>query len=188
MVRQGTLTPSLAGSSPAIPANSSQASCSSFPNRTRFAGLRFGRGYLNSIPDPVAQLAEHLPFKQGVRSSNLRWVTKKRSKRFIACSVFLQWGGLGRPRHYKKCIARRGDPFQNSCPRRPADRRGFAIFVCLYFSASLTNSWSITAISARVAFQLPPDRFSPTLDIRPCWTTNSAASLRSKTARVSVSP
>ena len=112
MVRQGTLTPSLAGSSPAIPANSSRAShpllrlfskvkahsfrCSSFPNRTRFAGLRFGRGYLNSIPDPVAQLAEHLPFKQGVRSSNLRWVTKKRSKRFIACSVFLQWGGLAR--------------------------------------------------------------------------------------------
>ena len=25
--------------------------------------------------DPVAQSAEHLPFKQGVRSSNLRWVT-----------------------------------------------------------------------------------------------------------------
>ena len=89
MVRQGTLTPSLAGSSPAIPANSSQASCSSFPNRTRFAGLRFGRGYLNSIPDPVAQLAEHLPFKQGVRSSNLRWVTKSpqalyRLRRFFA--------------------------------------------------------------------------------------------------------
>ena len=27
--------------------------------------------------DPVAQPAEHLPFKQGVRSSNLRWVTKR---------------------------------------------------------------------------------------------------------------
>ena len=25
--------------------------------------------------DPLAQSAEHLPFKQGVRSSNLRWVT-----------------------------------------------------------------------------------------------------------------
>ena len=26
--------------------------------------------------DPLAQLAEHLTFNQGVRSSNLRWVTK----------------------------------------------------------------------------------------------------------------
>ena len=29
--------------------------------------------------DPVAQPAEHLPFKQGVRSSNLRWSTKAES-------------------------------------------------------------------------------------------------------------
>ncbi len=29
--------------------------------------------------DPVAQSAEHLPFKQGVRGSNPRWVTKKSS-------------------------------------------------------------------------------------------------------------
>ena len=28
--------------------------------------------------DPLAQLAEHLTFNQGVRSSNLRWVTKDR--------------------------------------------------------------------------------------------------------------
>ena len=54
VVRQGTLTPSLAGSSPAIPANSSV--CTLF--------------------DPVAQSAEHLPFKQGVRGSNPRWSTK----------------------------------------------------------------------------------------------------------------
>ena len=27
--------------------------------------------------DPLAQLAEHLTFNQGVRSSNLRWVTRK---------------------------------------------------------------------------------------------------------------
>ena len=29
--------------------------------------------------DPVAQSAEHLPFKQGVRGSNPRWVTKTNS-------------------------------------------------------------------------------------------------------------
>ena len=32
-----------------------------------------GRSY-----DPLAQSAEHLPFKQGVRSSNLRWITRKK--------------------------------------------------------------------------------------------------------------
>ena len=47
-VRQRTLTPSRVGSNPAIPAKY----------------------------DPLAQSAEHLPFKQGVRSSNLRRVTK----------------------------------------------------------------------------------------------------------------
>ena len=46
-VTQRTLTPSCVGSNPATPA--------SF--------------------DPLAQLAEHLTFNQGVRSSNLRWVT-----------------------------------------------------------------------------------------------------------------
>ncbi len=29
--------------------------------------------------DPLAQLAEHLTFNQGVRSSNLRWVTIKKA-------------------------------------------------------------------------------------------------------------
>ena len=28
--------------------------------------------------DPLAQTVEHLTFNQGVRSSSLRWVTKKR--------------------------------------------------------------------------------------------------------------
>ena len=28
--------------------------------------------------DPLAQLAEHLTFNQGVRSSNLRWITKNK--------------------------------------------------------------------------------------------------------------
>ena len=31
--------------------------------------------------DPLAQSAEHLPFKQGVRSSNLRWITRKKKSR-----------------------------------------------------------------------------------------------------------
>ena len=29
----------------------------------------------NAGQDPLAQLAEHLTFNQGVRSSNLRWIT-----------------------------------------------------------------------------------------------------------------
>ncbi len=48
-VRHQTLTLAFVGSNPAIPAN-----------------------------DPLAQLAEQLPFKQWVRSSNLRRVTKER--------------------------------------------------------------------------------------------------------------
>ena len=47
VVRHQTLTLVFVGSNPAIPAN-----------------------------DPLAQSAEHLPFKQGVRSSNLRCLTK----------------------------------------------------------------------------------------------------------------
>ena len=51
VVRQGTLTPSSAGSSPAVPAS--------------------------FILDSVAQSAEQLPFKQWVRGSNPRRVTRK---------------------------------------------------------------------------------------------------------------
>ena len=47
VVRHGTLTPAFVGSSPATPA----------------------------YYDPLAQLAEHLTFNQGVWSSNLQWVT-----------------------------------------------------------------------------------------------------------------
>ena len=58
-VRQRTLTPLSVGSNPAIPAR-----C--FAGSSDFYIIAY---------DPVAQSAEHLPFKQGVRSSNLRWVT-----------------------------------------------------------------------------------------------------------------
>lgn len=58
MVRQGTLTPSLAGSSPAIPAS-----------RPRRPSLIF---------DPVAQSVEQLPFKPWVRGSSPRWVTNSK--------------------------------------------------------------------------------------------------------------
>ena len=44
----------IAGSNPAIPAISP---------------------FITSLYDPLAQLAEHLTFNQGVRSSNLRWIT-----------------------------------------------------------------------------------------------------------------
>ena len=56
VVRHGTLTPAFAGSSPATPAR-------------LFIQFEYR-------DDPVAQSAEHLPFKQGVRGSNPRWVTK----------------------------------------------------------------------------------------------------------------
>ena len=59
VVRQGTLTPSSAGSSPAIPATDDKDGPPSF----LYASL--------------AQSAEHLPFKQGVRGSNPRRGTKR---------------------------------------------------------------------------------------------------------------
>ena len=60
-VRQRTLTPLSVGSNPAIPAR-----C--FAGSSDFYIIAY---------DPVAQSAEHLPFKQGVRGSNPRWSTKK---------------------------------------------------------------------------------------------------------------
>ena len=66
VVRQGTLTPSSAGSSPAVPAR---------PFR------RSGGGCNRILCDPLAQQAEQLPFKQWVRGSNPRRVTIK-SKRY----------------------------------------------------------------------------------------------------------
>ena len=53
VVRHQTLTLAFAGPSPASPA-------------------------IFLLYDPLAQLAEHLTFNQGVRSSNLRWVTKQK--------------------------------------------------------------------------------------------------------------
>ena len=38
--------------------------------------------------DPLAQLAEHLTFNQGVRGSNPRWVTKNRQAPFGACRFY----------------------------------------------------------------------------------------------------
>ena len=63
VVRQGTLTPSPAGSNPAVPAS-----------RPRL------RAFINIESDPVAQQAEQLPFKQWVRGSNPRRVTSKKHR------------------------------------------------------------------------------------------------------------
>ena len=74
MVRQGTLTPSLAGSSPAIPAKV-------YPEgRTGMIGCL--PSCENKPSAPLAQSVEHLPFKQGVRGSNPRWSTKKKPLKF----------------------------------------------------------------------------------------------------------
>ena len=43
-----------------------------FDSRIRW----FESGHPSHLFDPLAQLAEHLPFKQGVRGSNPRRVTK----------------------------------------------------------------------------------------------------------------
>ena len=45
-----------------------------------------------AISDPLAQLAEQLPFKQWVRGSNPRRVTKKEAATFVAAS-FCSRGG-----------------------------------------------------------------------------------------------
>ena len=42
-----------------------------FDSRIRW----FESGHPSHLFDPLAQLAEHLPFKQGVRGSNPRWLT-----------------------------------------------------------------------------------------------------------------
>ena len=82
MVRQGTLTPSLAGSSPAIPAKV-------YPEgRTGMIGCL--PSCENKPSAPLAQSVEHLPFKQGVRGSNPRRGTKKslETERFQGFSFF----------------------------------------------------------------------------------------------------
>ena len=82
MVRQGTLTPSLAGSSPAIPAKV-------YPEgRTDMIGCL--PSCENKPSAPLAQSVEHLPFKQGVRGSNPRRGTKKslETQRFQGFSFF----------------------------------------------------------------------------------------------------
>ena len=71
VVRQGTLTPSSAGSSPAVPAKVHGAV----------------RGVFIEC-DPVAQSAEQLPFKQWVRGSNPRRVTNSSQASYRLRRVF----------------------------------------------------------------------------------------------------
>ena len=75
VVRQGTLTPSSAGSSPAVPARNDSA-----------AALEINPTYRRC--DPVAQSAEQLPFKQWVRGSNPRRVTTKDPVTFLVTGFF----------------------------------------------------------------------------------------------------
>ena len=51
--------------------------------------------------DPVAQPAEHLPFKQGVRGSNPRWITRKCSPSKMGC-IFLRLNRIRSPRTPKR--------------------------------------------------------------------------------------
>ena len=71
VVRQGTLTPSPAGSSPAVPAKPTAP-----------------QGVFEYEDDPVAQPAEQLPFKQWVRGSNPRRVTRKSLRAAMVLRLF----------------------------------------------------------------------------------------------------
>ena len=71
VVRQGTLTPSPAGSSPAVPAKPTAP-----------------QGVFEYEDDPVAQPAEQLPFKQWVRGSNPRRVTNSSQASYRLRRVF----------------------------------------------------------------------------------------------------
>ena len=39
--------------------------------------------------DPLAQSVEHLTFNQGVRSSNLRWITKEKPNSYKPCNCWV---------------------------------------------------------------------------------------------------
>ena len=54
------------------------------------SGIRRFESCHPSQYDPLAQSAEHLPFKQGVRSSNLRRVTKKVTVHLWAVTFFIK--------------------------------------------------------------------------------------------------
>ncbi len=43
----------------------------------------------DNLSDPLAQSAEHLPFKQGVRGSNPRWITKENLRAVTALRFFV---------------------------------------------------------------------------------------------------
>ena len=81
VVRQGTLTPSSAGSSPAVPARNDSA-----------AALEINPTYRRC--DPVAQSAEQLPFKQWVRGSNPRRVTTSSRTAYRSRRLFYKKSSL----------------------------------------------------------------------------------------------
>ena len=91
-VRHQTLTLAFVGSNPAIPASA----------------VWFGLSH--TANDPLAQLAEQLPFKQWVRSSNLRRVTRKREipKRYLPFSALYKGDSKEKMRRGRAPPARAG--------------------------------------------------------------------------------
>ncbi len=92
-VRHRPLTPTFAGSNPAVPAIFfrwiRKAALTNDPvDRLNRRGFSAEKRIQPSPPkfDPVAQSAEHLPFKQGVRGSNPRWVTNREKP--ASCGFF----------------------------------------------------------------------------------------------------
>ena len=87
MVRQGTLTPSFAGSSPAIPAKIRWRHRPPPPFPWTVPEQMFQKEW---ICDPVAQSVEHLPFKPWVRGSSPRWVTTSEQAPYRLLRLFIK--------------------------------------------------------------------------------------------------
>ena len=52
------------------------------------SGIRWFKSSQPNQYDPLAQPAEHLTFNQGVRSSNLRWITRKKHQSWYKIGAF----------------------------------------------------------------------------------------------------
>ncbi len=62
--------------------------------------MRYNDMALKTEYDSLAQSVEHLTFNQGVRSSNLRWITKRIDKVFLVDFLYLKMNLLAKNHVY----------------------------------------------------------------------------------------